>query len=45
LEHLKSASAGAFEFKESAALQQIVRLEEPNQTELLDGVYGAETMV
>jgi len=45
LEHLKSASAGAFEFKESAALQQIVRLEEPNQIELLDNVYGAETMV
>jgi uncharacterized protein DUF4007 len=44
LEHLKSASGGAFEFKESAALQQIVRLDEPNQGELLDSVYGAETM-
>jgi hypothetical protein len=45
LEDLKSASAGAFEFKESAALQQIVRLEERNQGDLLDSVYGAETMV
>ena len=45
LEHLKSGSAGAFEFRESAALQQIVRLEEVSQSELLDSVYGARTMV
>jgi hypothetical protein len=45
LEDLESASAGALEFRESAALQQIVRLEELSQSELLDSVYGAGTMV
>jgi hypothetical protein len=44
LERLKHDSASAFEFQESAALQQIVRVQESDHSELLDSVYGARVM-
>jgi hypothetical protein len=41
LERLKSDSDGAFDFQESAALQQIVKLSEPKSDNLLDNLYGS----
>lgn len=44
LERLNSDSSGVFDFQESAAFQQVVRLREPQTGCLLDSVYGSELM-
>ena len=44
LERLNSDSSGVFDFQESAAFQQVVRLREPQADCLLDSVYGIESI-
>jgi hypothetical protein len=42
LEHIKKDSRGVFDYQESAALQQIVRLKNVSEEHLLENIYGKD---